>query len=60
MQSRLFKNPKFPSLFLNYTIGNIHSPRPAFKNPSVESMDELCPIFEIILLDLEIQSFIYV
>ena len=41
MQSRLFKNPKFPSLFLNYTIGNIHSPRPAFKNPSVESMDEL-------------------
>ena len=42
VQSRLFKNPNFPSLFMNWErLGNIHSPRSTFQNPNVESMDEL-------------------
>ena len=39
---RLFKNPNFPSLFMNWErLENIHSPRSTFQNPNVESMDEL-------------------
>ena len=42
MQFRLFKNPNFLSLFMNWKkLGNIHGPRPIFQNPNVESMDEL-------------------
>ena len=42
MQFRLFKNPNFLSLLMNWEkLGNIHGPRPTFQNPNVESMDEL-------------------
>ena len=42
MQSKLFKNPNFPSLFfMNWEkLGNIHSPRLTFQNPNVEFIDE--------------------
>ena len=42
MQSRLFKNSNFSSLFTNWEkLGNIQSPRPTFQNANVESMNEL-------------------
>ena len=37
-----FKKSQFPIFFMNWEeVGNIHSPRPTFQNPNVESMDEL-------------------
>ena len=41
IQSRLFKNPNFPSLMKWEKLGNIYSPRKTFQNPNVESMHEL-------------------
>ena len=42
VHSRLFKNPVFPSLFMNWEKrGRIQSPKPKFQNPNFESLDEL-------------------
>ena len=37
-----FQKSQFPISLMNWEkLGNIHSPRPTFQNPNVESMDEL-------------------
>ena len=41
MQSKLFKNPNFPSLYELRKTWKYKQPRPTFQNPNVELMDEL-------------------
>ena len=41
MQSKLFQNPNFPSLYQFRKIWKFAQPRPTFENPNVEFMEDL-------------------
>ena len=41
IQSKLFKNPNFPSLYELRKTSKYTQPRPTFQNPDLELMDEL-------------------